>query len=66
MFVNSGQIYNTNLLHKPGTNIDDIEKPGTNNDEISQLLLITSNFSILISNVLDTGPFLWSIWYTIV
>jgi len=24
MFVNSGQIYYTNLLHKPGTNIDEI------------------------------------------
>jgi hypothetical protein len=58
MFVNSRHIYYTNLLRKPGTKIDEIEKPGTNIDEISQLFLITSNFSILISNVLEAGPFL--------
>ena len=59
MFVNSGQIYYTNLQQKLGTNIDEIEKRGTNINEISQLLLITLNSSILISNVPETGPFLW-------
>jgi len=59
IFVNSEQIYHIKLLNKPGTNIDEIEKPGTNIDEISQLLLIISIYSILISNVLETGPFVW-------
>jgi hypothetical protein len=59
MFINSEQVDYINLLHKPGTNIDEIEEPGTHIDEISQPLLLTSNFSILIPNVLETGPFLW-------
>jgi hypothetical protein len=59
MFVNCEQLYYMNLLHNPGTDIDEIEKSGTNIDEIGQILLIISNCSILISNVLETGPFLW-------
>ena len=56
---NVGLIYYTTLLQKPGTNIDEIDDFSSNRCLFGQFQSTASNCSIRISNVLETGPFLW-------